>query len=130
MTNYEIKTLNVVLRLQLRGSENIRDFYLPVHTNTLELLSSSAVVFPPLARCICAVLCRVFINFSNSFYFHYVIFSPENIPNPAVFLFCQVENILLNDQGNYVLCDFGSATHRVLLPQKDGVAAVEDEIKK
>uniref|UniRef100_A0A3B4FD56 BMP2 inducible kinase n=1 Tax=Pundamilia nyererei TaxID=303518 RepID=A0A3B4FD56_9CICH len=41
-----------------------------------------------------------------------------------------VENILLNDQGNYVLCDFGSATHRVLLPQKDGVAAVEDEIKK
>lgn len=42
----------------------------------------------------------------------------------------QVENILLNDQGNYVLCDFGSSTHKILLPHKDGVAAVEDEIKK
>ncbi|XP_051534360.1 BMP-2-inducible protein kinase-like isoform X3 [Myxocyprinus asiaticus] len=42
----------------------------------------------------------------------------------------QVENILLNDQGNYVLCDFGSATHKVLLPHKDGITAVEDEIKK
>ncbi|GLD73523.1 BMP-2-inducible protein kinase [Lates japonicus] len=42
----------------------------------------------------------------------------------------KVENILLNDQGNYVLCDFGSATHKVLLPHKDGVTAVEDEIKK
>lgn len=42
----------------------------------------------------------------------------------------QVENILLNDQGNYVLCVFGSATHKVLQPHKDGVAAVEDEIKK
>ncbi|XP_046872779.1 BMP-2-inducible protein kinase isoform X2 [Hypomesus transpacificus] len=42
----------------------------------------------------------------------------------------KVENILLNDQGSYVLCDFGSATHKVLLPHKDGVTAVEDEIKK
>uniref|UniRef100_A0AAQ4R6U4 Protein kinase domain-containing protein n=1 Tax=Gasterosteus aculeatus aculeatus TaxID=481459 RepID=A0AAQ4R6U4_GASAC len=42
----------------------------------------------------------------------------------------QVENILLNDQGNYVLCDFGSSTHKTLLPHKDGVTAVEDEIKK
>ncbi|TSN86074.1 BMP-2-inducible protein kinase [Bagarius yarrelli] len=40
-----------------------------------------------------------------------------------------VENILLNDHGNYVLCDFGSATHKVLHPVKDGVTAVEDEIK-
>ncbi|KAL2092577.1 hypothetical protein ACEWY4_012375 [Coilia grayii] len=51
-------------------------------------------------------------------------------------IFCQhkdateVENILLNDHGNYVLCDFGSATHKVLQPQKDGVTAVEDEIKR
>lgn len=29
-----------------------------------------------------------------------------------------------------MLCDFGSATHKVLLPQKEGVTAVEDEIKK
>ncbi|XP_026994235.2 BMP-2-inducible protein kinase isoform X3 [Tachysurus fulvidraco] len=42
----------------------------------------------------------------------------------------KVENILLNDQGNYVLCDFGSATHKVLHPLKDGVTAVEDEIKR
>ncbi|CAB1322448.1 unnamed protein product, partial [Coregonus sp. 'balchen'] len=41
-----------------------------------------------------------------------------------------VENILLSDNGSYVLCDFGSATHKVLLPHKDGVTAVEDEIKK
>lgn len=46
------------------------------------------------------------------------------------FFISQVENILLNDQGNYVLCDFGSATHKILLPHKDGVTAVEDEIKK
>lgn len=45
----KLKHLIFQLRLQLRCSENIRDFYLPVHTNTLELLSSSAVVvvLPP-----------------------------------------------------------------------------------
>nr|XP_033819441.1 BMP-2-inducible protein kinase isoform X2 [Geotrypetes seraphini] len=42
----------------------------------------------------------------------------------------KVENILLNDSGNYVLCDFGSATNKFLNPQKDGVNIVEDEIKK
>ncbi|KAG2466462.1 BMP2K kinase, partial [Polypterus senegalus] len=42
----------------------------------------------------------------------------------------EVENILLNDHGHYVLCDFGSATHKVLNPQVDGVTIVEDEIKK
>ncbi|XP_043094318.1 BMP-2-inducible protein kinase isoform X2 [Puntigrus tetrazona] len=49
---------------------------------------------------------------------------------PIIHRDLKVENILLNDQGNYVLCDFGSATHKVLLPQKDGITAVEDEIKK
>uniref|UniRef100_A0A3Q3EGQ6 BMP2 inducible kinase n=1 Tax=Labrus bergylta TaxID=56723 RepID=A0A3Q3EGQ6_9LABR len=49
---------------------------------------------------------------------------------PIIHRDLKVENILLNDQGNYVLCDFGSATHKVLQPQKDGVSAVEDEIKK
>lgn len=42
----------------------------------------------------------------------------------------KVENILLNDGGNYVLCDFGSATNKYLNPQKDGVHVVEEEIKK
>jgi hypothetical protein len=37
---------------------------------------------------------------------------------------------LLNDAGNYVLCDFGSATNKFLNPQKDGVNVVEEEIKK
>uniref|UniRef100_A0A3B3Q439 non-specific serine/threonine protein kinase n=1 Tax=Paramormyrops kingsleyae TaxID=1676925 RepID=A0A3B3Q439_9TELE len=49
---------------------------------------------------------------------------------PIIHRDLKVENILLNDQGHYVLCDFGSATHRVLHPHKDGVNAVEDEIKK
>uniref|UniRef100_A0A8C4QB89 Protein kinase domain-containing protein n=1 Tax=Eptatretus burgeri TaxID=7764 RepID=A0A8C4QB89_EPTBU len=42
----------------------------------------------------------------------------------------QVENILLHDNGNYVLCDFGSATNQVLNPQVLGVTYVEEEIKK
>uniref|UniRef100_W5MKI6 non-specific serine/threonine protein kinase n=1 Tax=Lepisosteus oculatus TaxID=7918 RepID=W5MKI6_LEPOC len=49
---------------------------------------------------------------------------------PVIHRDLKVENILLNDQGNYVLCDFGSATHKVLHPHKDGVTTVEDEIKK
>uniref|UniRef100_A0A667YUF9 non-specific serine/threonine protein kinase n=1 Tax=Myripristis murdjan TaxID=586833 RepID=A0A667YUF9_9TELE len=49
---------------------------------------------------------------------------------PVIHRDLKVENILLNDQGNYVLCDFGSSTHKVLVPHKDGVTAVEDEIKK
>uniref|UniRef100_A0A8C9TBY1 non-specific serine/threonine protein kinase n=1 Tax=Scleropages formosus TaxID=113540 RepID=A0A8C9TBY1_SCLFO len=49
---------------------------------------------------------------------------------PVIHRDLKVENILLNDQGHYVLCDFGSATHKVLLPHKDGVTTVEDEIKK
>ncbi|KAJ8285319.1 hypothetical protein GJAV_G00025490 [Gymnothorax javanicus] len=49
---------------------------------------------------------------------------------PVIHRDLKVENILLNDHGNYVLCDFGSATHKVLHPLKDGVTAVEDEIKK
>lgn len=47
-----------------------------------------------------------------------------------IYFFLKVENILLNDSGNYVLCDFGSATNKFLNPQKDGVNLVEEEIKK
>ncbi|KFW91678.1 BMP-2-inducible protein kinase, partial [Phalacrocorax carbo] len=49
---------------------------------------------------------------------------------PIVHRDLKVENILLNDSGNYVLCDFGSATSKYLNPQKDGVNVVEEEIKK
>uniref|UniRef100_A0A096LZG2 non-specific serine/threonine protein kinase n=1 Tax=Poecilia formosa TaxID=48698 RepID=A0A096LZG2_POEFO len=42
----------------------------------------------------------------------------------------KVENILLHDQGHYVLCDFGSATNHFQNPQTEGVAVIEEEIKK
>ncbi|XP_061148686.1 AP2-associated protein kinase 1-like isoform X1 [Syngnathus typhle] len=49
---------------------------------------------------------------------------------PIVHRDLKVENILLHDKGHYVLCDFGSATNKALSPQTEGVAAVEEEIKK
>ncbi|XP_070402137.1 AP2-associated protein kinase 1 isoform X4 [Nothobranchius furzeri] len=49
---------------------------------------------------------------------------------PIIHRDLKVENILLHDQGHYVLCDFGSATNRFQNPQTDGVAGVEEEIKK
>ena len=42
----------------------------------------------------------------------------------------QVENILLEDSGNYVLCDFGSSTPKALDPKKHGVTHVEEELKR
>lgn len=42
----------------------------------------------------------------------------------------KVENVLINDNGDYILCDFGSATGKVLNPATHGVAMVEEEIKK
>lgn len=42
----------------------------------------------------------------------------------------QVENVLVSDSGNYVVCDFGSATGRILNPSTQGAANVEDEIKR
>lgn len=41
----------------------------------------------------------------------------------------QVENVLI-DGDTCLLCDFGSATSRVLNPAEKGVAVVEEEIKK
>lgn len=40
------------------------------------------------------------------------------------------ENILQNDDGNFVLCDFGSATARILNTNTHGIANVEEEIQK
>ena len=41
-----------------------------------------------------------------------------------------MENILHSDSGHYILCDFGSATAKVLNPGTMGVPVVEEEIKK
>ncbi|TRY99474.1 hypothetical protein DNTS_023005 [Danionella cerebrum] len=49
---------------------------------------------------------------------------------PIIHRDLKVENILLHDRGHYVLCDFGSAINRSQNPQTEGVAAVDDEIKK
>ena len=51
-------------------------------------------------------------------------------PIPIAHRDLKVENILINDQNNYVLCDFGSATQKVLEPDKIGVSRVEDEITR
>ncbi|XP_076846400.1 AP2-associated protein kinase 1 isoform X6 [Brachyhypopomus gauderio] len=50
--------------------------------------------------------------------------------SPIIHRDLKVENILVHDQGHYVLCDFGSATNRFQDPQAEGVATVEEEIKK
>ncbi|XP_032372874.1 AP2-associated protein kinase 1 isoform X8 [Etheostoma spectabile] len=50
--------------------------------------------------------------------------------NPIVHRDLKVENILLHDRGHYVLCDFGSATNHFQNPETEGVAVVEEEIKK
>ncbi|XP_078284812.1 AP2-associated protein kinase 1-like isoform X3 [Rhinoraja longicauda] len=51
--------------------------------------------------------------------------------NPAIIhRDLKVENILLHNSGNYVLCDFGSATNRFICPQIERVDVVEEEIKK
>ncbi|XP_044599134.1 BMP-2-inducible protein kinase isoform X2 [Cotesia glomerata] len=49
---------------------------------------------------------------------------------PIIHRDLKVENILLADSGHYVLCDFGSATGKVLNPSVQGAAVVEEEIKK
>ncbi|XP_011865251.1 PREDICTED: uncharacterized protein LOC105560612 isoform X2 [Vollenhovia emeryi] len=49
---------------------------------------------------------------------------------PIIHRDLKVENILLADSGHYVLCDFGSATGKVLNPSVHGASVVEEEIKK
>ncbi|XP_017757227.1 PREDICTED: AP2-associated protein kinase 1 isoform X2 [Eufriesea mexicana] len=49
---------------------------------------------------------------------------------PIIHRDLKIENILYSDIGHYVLCDFGSATAKILNPSIQGAAIVEDEIKK
>lgn len=49
---------------------------------------------------------------------------------PIIHRDLKVENILQNDAQNFVLCDFGSATARVLNSNTHGLTIVEEEIQK
>ncbi|XP_037048645.1 serine/threonine-protein kinase sel-5-like isoform X1 [Bradysia coprophila] len=49
---------------------------------------------------------------------------------PIIHRDIKTENILQNDDGNFVLCDFGSATARILNTNTHGIANVEEEIQK
>ncbi|KAK9305116.1 hypothetical protein QLX08_003791 [Tetragonisca angustula] len=49
---------------------------------------------------------------------------------PIIHRDLKIENILYSDTGHYVLCDFGSATAKILNPSVQGAAIVEEEIKK
>ncbi|KAM4527449.1 AP2-associated protein kinase 1-like isoform 1-T1 [Odontesthes bonariensis] len=58
------------------------------------------------------------------------VFRLHQRKTPIIHRDLKVENILLHDKGHYVLCDFGSATNKFQSPQTEGVAVVEEEIKK
>lgn len=49
---------------------------------------------------------------------------------PIIHRDLKIENILQTDGGDYVLCDFGSATAKILNPKIHGPAIVEEEIGK
>lgn len=49
---------------------------------------------------------------------------------PIIHRDLKIENILHTDAGDFVLCDFGSATARFLNAKTHGIAVVEEEIQK
>lgn len=49
---------------------------------------------------------------------------------PIIHRDLKIENILQTEAGHFVLCDFGSATARVLNPSAHGIATVEEDVQK
>lgn len=49
---------------------------------------------------------------------------------PIIHRDLKIENILKSDSGHFVLCDFGSATSRILNPTEHGVRNVEEELRR
>lgn len=49
---------------------------------------------------------------------------------PIIHRDLKIENILQTDDGDFVLCDFGSATARILNPKTHGITNVEEEVRK
>ncbi|CAH8616863.1 unnamed protein product [Heterobilharzia americana] len=49
---------------------------------------------------------------------------------PIIHRDLKIENILIDDRSNFVLCDFGSATSRVLHPGVHGLTRCEEEISR
>ncbi|XP_042232422.1 uncharacterized protein LOC121873162 [Homarus americanus] len=54
----------------------------------------------------------------------------HHVNPPIIHRDLKVENILISSEGSYVLCDFGSATARVLCGTTDGISKVEEEIQR
>ncbi|KAK3722074.1 hypothetical protein QZH41_019817, partial [Actinostola sp. cb2023] len=49
---------------------------------------------------------------------------------PVIHRDLKVENILRSSRGEFVLCDYGSATRRVINPETEGPTKVEEEIQR
>lgn len=79
--------------------------------------------------CKMAILCSYFMVVTSKIQYYYIVLRSCFI---LLCLMCllkiQVENILMDEEGNYVICDFGSATAKSLDPQKSGISKVEEEL--